>query len=148
MTQQSNPKTNSPPPTPPAVTSTKSKPAPRKGPAKKKRSKRRQRISQSFSADEKARAVLAAWTERLNQSEICRQLQVNYVTFQNWQKRAMEGMLQALEDHARLSDGAALSPRLRKLMDQHSHNSSSKTPAGLDQRLKALQETDDNPAKP
>ena len=146
MTQQSNPKPNLAQQAPPAETSTKTRPATRKRPAKKKRSKRRQRISQSFSADEKARAVLAAWTERLNQSEICRQLEVNYVTFQNWQKRAMEGMLQALEDHARLSDGAALSPRLRKLMDRHAHNS--KTPAGLDQRLKALQEPDDNPANP
>jgi hypothetical protein len=80
--------------------------------------------------------VLAAWTERLSQSEICRQLQINYVTFQNWQKRAMEGMLQALEDHARLSNGAALSPRLRKLMENQR-----KTPEPkVEERLRQIQE--------
>lgn len=81
--------------------------------------------------------MLAAWTERVNQSEICRQMQINYVTFQNWQKRAMEGMLQALEDHARLTDGAALSPRLRHLIEQQR-----RTPeTNLADRLRRIQGT-------
>ena len=110
-------------------------------PARKK-SKRRQRVSLSFSAEEKAQAVMAIWTEKISQNEICRQLQINYVTLQTWQRRAMEGMLQALEDHARLADGAALSPRLRKLMERQS----SSTPGSekrLEDRLKAIQQGSD-----
>jgi transposase-like protein len=114
-------------------TTTNSNPPKKK--ATRKRAARRRQPSRQFSAEQKAQAVLAAWTEKLNQSEICRQLQINYVTFQNWQKRAMEGMLQALEDHARLSDGAALSPRLRKLMESQRGAPS----PNLEERLKQIQ---------
>jgi transposase-like protein len=110
---------------------------PKNTPTPRKTAKRRRRQpSRQFPAEEKAQAVLAAWTERLSQSEICRQLQINYVTFQNWQKRAMEGMLQGLEDHARLSNGAALSPRLRKLMEQQRRTPEPK----VEERLRQIQE--------
>ena len=121
-----------------ANSNTNDNPDPSKKPARKKPTRRRRRTnSRSFSAEEKAQAVLATWTERLSQSEICRQLQINYVTFQNWQKRAMEGMLQALEDHARLGDGAALSPRLRKLMERQRSRSEPK----LEERLRQIQDS-------
>lgn len=112
--------------------------SPKKNPRLPKTAKpRRRQPSRHFPAEEKAQAVLAAWTERVNQSEICRQMQINYVTFQNWQKRAMEGMLQALEDHARLTDGAALSPRLRHLIEQQR-----RTPeTNLADRLRRIQGT-------
>ncbi len=112
-----------------------SKSPPKKKAAKRKRTARRQ-PSRQYTAEEKAQAVLAAWTETLNQSAICRELGINYVTFQSWQKRAMEGMLQALESHARLADGAALSPRLRKLIETRR----SSPPPGLDQRLRQIQQ--------
>jgi len=35
-----------------------------------------------------------------------------------WQKRAMEGMLQALEPGVRLNKGPALSPRLQALLEK------------------------------
>jgi hypothetical protein len=38
------------------------------------------------------------------------------MTFQHWQRRAMEGMLQALETRVNLSKGEALSPRLQALL--------------------------------
>ncbi len=79
---------------------------------------RTRRPAKVFSAQQKAQAVLAAWTEKLSQMEICRQLEVNYMTFQNWQSRAMEGMLQALENHLQINDTTVLNPRLRKLMDR------------------------------
>ena len=107
----SKPKT--PPDTPDQDQTNKSKPA-------KSRSKpqRTRRPAKVFSAQQKAQAVLAAWTEKLSQMEICRQLEVNYMTFQNWQSRAMEGMLQALENHLQINDTTVLNPRLRKLMDR------------------------------
>jgi len=72
----------------------------------------------SHTASEKAQAVLAIWTERVKTAEVMKTLQVPYVTLQQWQERAMEGMLQALEPRVNLADGAALSPRIRALMDK------------------------------
>jgi transposase-like protein len=69
-----------------------------------------------FSATEKAQAVLAVWTDRCKAAEVCRQLQINWMTFQHWQRRAMEGMLQALESRVNLAKGEALSPRLQALL--------------------------------
>jgi len=68
---------------------------------------------------DKAQAVLAVWTERCKPAEVCRELQINWMTFNHWQRRAMEGMLQALETRVNLSQGEALSPRLRALLQKH-----------------------------
>lgn len=68
------------------------------------------------SAEEKAQAVLAIWTDRVKTAEVMRSLGVTYMTLQQWQERAMEGMLQALEPRANLANGAALPPRLRALL--------------------------------
>jgi transposase-like protein len=79
--------------------------------------KRRQRLpTPAFSASDKAQAVLAVWTDRCKAAEVCRQLQINFMTFQHWQRRAMEGMLQALESRVNLTKGEALSPRLQALL--------------------------------
>jgi len=56
------------------------------------------------------------WTDRCKAAEVCRQLQVNFMTFQHWQRRAMEGMLQALESRVNLAKAEALSPRLQALL--------------------------------
>ena len=64
----------------------------------------------------KAQAVLAVWTERCKAAEVCRQMQITQMTFQHWQRRAMEGMLQALESRVNLAKGEALSPRLQTLL--------------------------------
>ena len=81
--------------------------------------KRRRYSQYSYSAQEKAQAVLSVWTERASPAEICRQLNINWVTFQQWQQRAMEGMLQALTSHVNLARGGALSPRLQNLLSKH-----------------------------
>ena len=72
---------------------------------------------------EKAQAVLAVWTDRCKPTDVCRQLQVNWVTFNQWQQRALEGMLQALETRVNLSQGEVLSPRLRSLLQRHQQSS-------------------------
>ena len=56
------------------------------------------------------------WTDRCRAAEVCRQLKINFMTFQHWQRRAMEGMLQALESRVNLSQGQVLSPRLQSLL--------------------------------
>ena len=70
----------------------------------------------SYSAQEKAHAILRVWTERCKPSEVCRELKVNWVTFSQWQQRAMEGMLQALEPRVNLTTVQALNPRLQALL--------------------------------
>lgn len=70
------------------------------------------------SAPDKVQAVLAVWTERCKPAEVCRQLNIKWITFNQWQQRAMEGMLQALESRVNLSKGEALSPRLQALLQQ------------------------------
>jgi len=70
------------------------------------------------SAIEKAQAVLAVWTECCKGSDICRQYNINWTTLNQWQDRAMEGMLQALEPQVKLVQGKALSPRLQALLQK------------------------------
>ena len=70
----------------------------------------------AHSATDKVQAVLAVWTERCKPVDVCRQLNINWITFNHWQRRAMEGMLQALESRVNLTKGEALSPRLQTLL--------------------------------
>ena len=81
-----------------------------------KSEKKRQTVH--YGAMEKCRAVLSIWTERRRQTEICRELQVPWMVLAQWQKRAMEGMLQALEPRVSLDKGPALSPRLQALLEK------------------------------
>ena len=55
------------------------------------------------SAQDKVQAVLGVWTERCKPAMVCRQLNINWITFNQWQQRAMEGMLQALENRVMAS---------------------------------------------
>ena len=86
------------------------------------------------SAPDKVQAVLAVWTERCKPAEVCRQLNINWITFNHWQRRAMEGMLQALESRVNLTKGEALSPRLQALLqNQHRSATVTKFTSRLDQ---------------
>ena len=62
--------------------------------------------------------MLAVWTEKARPAEISRQLSINWITLSQWQDRAMEGMLQALESRVNLANGEALSPRLQALLSK------------------------------
>lgn len=91
----------------------------------------------AHTAAEKAQAVLAVWTERVKPREVMRAMEVSYVTLQQWQDRAMEGMLQALESRVNLTDGAALSPRLQALLQKRQQQAGREK---LHSRLEQLQE--------
>src|SRR5262245_24086143 len=99
----------------------------------------------NFSASDKAQAVLAVWTERLKPVEVCRQLQIPYVTLHQWQSRAMEGMLQALESRLNLSKGQALSPRLQALLQKRQRSFSAQK---LSTRLEQIQNKIASPSQP
>jgi hypothetical protein len=98
---------------------------------------KRKRTAPSHTASEKAQAVLAIWTERVKTAQVMKALQVPYLTLQQWQERAMEGMLQALEPRVNLADGAALSPRIRALLDKRQQQIGKER---LTKRLEELQE--------
>jgi hypothetical protein len=104
--------------------------------AKPKTSRRKRLPRPNHPALDKAQAVLAVWTERCKPADVCHQMQISWITFQQWQDRAMEGMLQALESRANLSQGGALSPRLQQLLQKQQR---APQIGKLSQRLNQLQ---------
>ena len=78
----------------------------------------RKRTTLNYGAMEKCQAVLSIWTERRRPGEVCRELSVPWMVLAQWQKRAMEGMLQALEPRVSLDKGPALSPRLMAMLER------------------------------
>ena len=85
--------------------------------------------------EEKCRAVLSVWTERSKPGEVCRELGVAWGILKQWQHRAMEGMLLALQPRVPVERGVALSPHLAVLLKK----SQAGMMKGLDKRLKKLQ---------
>jgi hypothetical protein len=84
---------------------------------KEKRGKREKKSQRTLhSASDRCRAVLSVWTERRKPSEVCRELGVNWAVLHHWEKRALEGMLGALEPRRRQERGPELSARLRRLI--------------------------------
>jgi hypothetical protein len=81
-----------------------------------KSDKKRQAIN--YGAMEKCKAVLSVWTERRRPAEICREMSIPWMVLSQWQKRAMEGMLQALEPRVSLEKGSALSARLQAMLEK------------------------------
>jgi hypothetical protein len=110
------------------------------------KTERKKRTPTPFhSAPEKVQAVLAVWTERCKPAEVCRQLNINWITFNHWQQRAMEGMLQALESRVNLTKGEALSPRLQALLQ---HRQRTVTAAKLTSRLEQINKVANPPTSP
>jgi hypothetical protein len=87
-------------------------------------------------AEAKCQAVLTLWTERRKPGEVCREMGVAWGILQQWQDRAMEGMLLALQPRVPVERGVALSPRLAVLLEKKSQAGLMR---GLDRRLKKLQ---------
>ena len=107
---------------------------------------RKETSQPSYSAQEKCRAVLAIRAERRRPSEVCSELGVTYTQLSWWQRRAMEGILQALEPKSRLAGQArrsALSPQLQSLLERQSRRQAARQ-SRLEQRLMRLQQ----PEKP
>jgi hypothetical protein len=97
---------------------------------------RRRRKGLGHTAQEKCQAVLTLWTERRKPGEVCREMGVAWGVLQQWQDRAMEGMLLALQPRVQVERGVALSPRLAVLLEKKSQ---AELMRGLDKRLKKLQ---------
>ena len=93
------------------------------------------RKGSSHTAEEKCRAVLSVWTERRKPGEVCRELGVAWTILNQWQERAMEGMLLALQPRAPVIEKTvALNSRLAVLLERKSG-----AMKGLERRLTRLQ---------
>ena len=89
----------------------------------------------SHTAQEKCRAVLSVWTERRTPGEVCRELGVAWTVLNQWQERAMEGMLLALQPRVpKMEKTMALNARLAVLLERKSG-----AMKGLERRLARLQ---------
>jgi transposase-like protein len=98
---------------------------------------KRRRKGSDHTAEEKCRAVLSVWTERRKPGEICRELGVTWSLLNEWQERAMEGMLLALQPRVpTIEKTLALSSRLAVLLERKSKGGLMR---GLDRRLAKLQ---------
>jgi len=90
-----------------------------------------------YTAEEKCRAVLSVWTERRKPGEVCRELGVAWNLLNQWQERAMEGMLSALQPRVPMMEKTvALNSRLAVLLERKSKRGGMK---GLERRLARLQ---------
>ena len=88
-------------------------------------------------AEEKCRAVLSVWTDRRKPGEVCRELGVAWSILNQWQERAMEGMLLALQPRVPMIEKTvALNSRLAVLLERKSKGGAIK---GLERRLAKLQ---------
>src|SRR5512139_3121820 len=95
------------------------------------------RKGSGHTAEEKCRAVLSVWTERRKPGEVCRELGVGWSLLNQWQERAMEGMLMALQPRISVMENkVALNSRLAVLLERKSKGGVMK---GLERRLAKLQ---------
>ena len=102
----------------------------------KRTEEKRGRRGLGHTAEEKCQAVLTLWTERRKPGEVCREMGVAWGVLKQWEDRAMEGILWALQPRVQVEKGVALSPRLAVLLEKKSQAGMMK---GLDKRLKKLQ---------
>jgi len=82
----------------------------------KMKAERRESKSEKHPAAVRCQAVLSVWTEHRKPGEVCRELGIKWMTLMHWQKRAMEGMLQALTPRVPLTQGRSLPPRLLAML--------------------------------
>ena len=107
-----------------------------KGERPKMEEKKVRKVS-GHTAEEKCRAVLSVWTERRKPGEVCQELGVAWSLLNQWQERAMEGMLLALQSRvAVMEKRVALNSRLAVLLERKSKGGAMK---GLERRLARLQ---------
>jgi hypothetical protein len=79
---------------------------------------------------------LSVWTERRKPGEVCRELGIAWTVLNQWQERAMEGMLVALQPRAAVDKAVALNSRLGVLLERKSKGGTMKE---LERRLARLQ---------
>ncbi len=98
-----------------------------------------------YSAKMKCEAVLAVWSERRKPAEVCRELGIQWGNLSQWQNRALEAMMAALEPRGKSEEerGPSLGPKLEKLLERTQQRVSRLSK--LEKRLEKIQVTGVNP---
>ena len=80
----------------------------------------KRRPSREFSAKQKAQAVLALWSGRRSTSALTKELAVPWAIINTWEKRALSGMLTALDPTWKQAaeEQPSLPRRVEKLIEQ------------------------------
>jgi len=93
----------------------------------------------AFTAQEKCQAVLSVWSEMRKPREICREMGISWSMLNQWQQRAMGGIIESLEPHrqAGMAKGPCLGPRLEALLERTVRSRSKESK--LVRRLQAIQ---------
>ena len=80
----------------------------------------RKRTRREYSAKDKAQAVLALWSGRRSPSVLSRELEVPWAIINTWEKRALSGMLSALDPNWKQTpeQQPSLPRRVEKLIEQ------------------------------
>ena len=80
----------------------------------------RKRRGRVYSAKEKAQAVLALWSGRRSTTALTKELGVPWAVLNTWEKRALAGMLTALDPSWKqtVEEQPSLPRRLEKLIEQ------------------------------
>jgi hypothetical protein len=107
--------------------------------------KKEKRPARTFSAVEKAKAVLSVWAERRKPTEACKELGINWALLNYWQTRALAGMLKGLESRNGTDKKAipAIGKRLQNLLKKNM-TQREKTREKLDNRLNMIQQKQDS----
>lgn len=87
-----------------------------------------------FDPQKKITAVLSIWTERRTTAQICQEMEISPTLLGQWQNRAIEGMLKAL-DPTKKDPLPPLNHRLTRLIEKKLAGPNRK----LEARLKAVQ---------
>ena len=79
----------------------------------------RRRRMRTCSAKEKSQAVLSLWSGRRNAASLMKTMDVSWAVLNSWEKRALAGMLNALDPTwQKTTEESTLPPRVERLMRQ------------------------------
>jgi len=105
----------------------------------KEQTKEKKKEHRIFTPAEKSKAVLSVWSERRSPAEVCRELSITWMQFNQWQNQSMTGMFSALENKKDQVKCPPISGRLEKLMERRNGSQSPK-PSKVEKRLEKLQQ--------
>jgi transposase-like protein len=103
----------------------------------KEQTKEKKKEHRIFTPAEKSKAVLSVWSERRSPAEVCREMSITWMQFNQWQNQSMKGMFSALETKKDQVKCPPISERLEKLMERRS---GIPKPSKLEKRLEKLQQ--------
>ena len=79
----------------------------------------RRRTTKAYSAKEKSQAVLSLWSGRRSASALMKTMDVPWAVVNSWEKRALNGMLSALDPNwQKPTENSLLPPRVERLMQE------------------------------